>query len=117
MRHLVNAYEVKIQAWQKVMVAYRRGWLKKSPVGWLPVHRYAPGPLLGNEYGRTLLYFYVPNIVYYIIIIITMLHLAIANFGLGLKIGHQVSFGSQQKVNPKSVIIHYFAMILCQESV
>ena len=24
-RHLVNAYEVKTQAWRKVMAAYRRG--------------------------------------------------------------------------------------------
>jgi len=28
-----------VQAWRKVMVAYRRGWLKKSLPGWLPVHR------------------------------------------------------------------------------
>ena len=27
------------QAWRKVMSAYRRWWLKKSLVGWLPVHR------------------------------------------------------------------------------
>ena len=26
------------QAWRKVMAAYRRGWLKKSPAGWLPVY-------------------------------------------------------------------------------
>ena len=25
------------QAWRKVMAAYRREWLKKSPAGWLPV--------------------------------------------------------------------------------
>ena len=28
-----------LQAWRKVMAAYCRGWLKKSSVGWLPVHR------------------------------------------------------------------------------
>jgi len=28
-----------LQAWQNVMAAYRPGWLRKSPVGWLPVHR------------------------------------------------------------------------------
>jgi len=25
--------------WRNKMTAYRRGWLKKSPAGWLPVHR------------------------------------------------------------------------------
>jgi len=38
-RHLVNAYEVKTQTWWKILAAYSRGWLKKSPAGWLPVHR------------------------------------------------------------------------------
>ena len=28
-----------LQAWRKLTAAYRRGWLKKSYSGWLPVHR------------------------------------------------------------------------------
>ena len=35
-RHLVNAYEVKTQAWQNIG---SRGWLKNSPALWLPVHQ------------------------------------------------------------------------------
>ena len=27
------------QSWRNMMAAYRRGWLKKSPVDWFPVHR------------------------------------------------------------------------------
>ena len=36
------------QAWRKVMAAYRRGWLNKSPAG------SARGPTLDKEYGRSL---------------------------------------------------------------
>jgi len=32
-RHLVNAYKVKMQTWQKVMAAYRQGDDLKSPTG------------------------------------------------------------------------------------
>jgi len=32
-RHLVNGFEVKTQAWQKVMAAYRRDVFKITPVG------------------------------------------------------------------------------------
>jgi len=33
-RNVANAYEVKTQAWRKVMAVYRQGWLKKSAAGW-----------------------------------------------------------------------------------
>jgi len=48
----VNAYEGKTQAWQKVMAAYRRGMTYSHTDACTPES--APGPMLGNEYGRTL---------------------------------------------------------------
>ena len=53
-RHLVNAYEVKMQAWRKIMPAYRRG--DDLVTCRLPACTpgSAPGPTLSNEYGRTL---------------------------------------------------------------
>ena len=35
----MNAYKGKMQAWRKVMAAYRRGDDLKSHAGWLPIHR------------------------------------------------------------------------------
>ena len=42
----MNPHEGKTQAWRKVMAAYRRGMTACTPGS-------APGPTLGNEYGRT----------------------------------------------------------------
>jgi len=52
----VNAYEVKTQAWQKVMAACRwRDDLKSDLWADYLYIGINSGPMLGNEYGRTLL--------------------------------------------------------------
>jgi len=51
--HLVNAYEGKTRVWWKVMADYR--WVMTySHLGADCTLGSAPGPTLGNEYGRTL---------------------------------------------------------------
>ena len=49
------------QAWRIVMAAYRWGWLKKSSPAVACTPGWAPGPRLGNEYGRTLPFLFTDN--------------------------------------------------------
>jgi len=54
----MNAYESKMQAWRKVMAAYRRGWLIVTCGLTACTPGSAPGPTLGDEYERILLFTY-----------------------------------------------------------
>jgi len=49
----VNAYEGKMQAWRKVMAAYRRKMTYSHLRATTCTPGSAPSPTLGNEYGRT----------------------------------------------------------------